>query len=145
LWGHGSCRIPTGCLTEEGIDTYRPLKIRLGNFKKSGNKIIKNKNGMRTDFMYKLGFKTSLKFLKLMVLFIGISCASEENTGSEDFIMPYSENPKYWQYKGEPVLLLGGTDDDNLFQMENLEAHLDELKASGGNFIRNTLSSRDSG
>ena len=24
-------------------------------------------------------------------------------------IQPYSENPFYWQYKGEPVLLLGGT------------------------------------
>ncbi|HLT93895.1 MAG TPA: hypothetical protein VKZ56_05005, partial [Membranihabitans sp.] len=60
-------------------------------------------------------------------------------------IKPFTENPAYWQYKGEPVLLLGATDDDNLFQMKDLEPHLDELVACGGNYIRNTMSYRDPG
>jgi hypothetical protein len=30
-----------------------------------------------------------------------------------DGIRPWDANPRYWQYKGEPTLLLGGTDDDN--------------------------------
>jgi hypothetical protein len=57
-------------------------------------------------------------------------------------IRPYDRNRFYWQYKGEPVLLLGGSDDDNLFQLPNLEQHLDEMRAAGGNYIRNTMSDR---
>ena len=36
----------------------------------------------------------------------------------DDFtgIQPYSENPWYWQYRGEPIILRGGSDDDNMFQ-----------------------------
>jgi hypothetical protein len=68
-----------------------------------------------------------------------------------DRIQPYNENPFYWQYKGEPVLLVGGTDDDNPFnQPEELEpdglaSHLELLQSVGGNYIRNTMSSRDPG
>lgn len=62
-----------------------------------------------------------------------------------DVLRPYKANPAYWQYKGDPVLLLGCTDDDNLFQMEGLEAHLDALAEAGGNYIRNTMSYRDTG
>ena len=43
------------------------------------------------------------------------------------------------------MLLLGATDNDNLFQNENIESHLDSLKAFGGNYIRNTMSDRDLG
>lgn len=53
--------------------------------------------------------------------------------------------PTYFEYKGKPVLLLGGTVDDNLFQIAGLEQHLDLLVASGGNYVRNTMSSRDEG
>ncbi len=42
-----------------------------------------------------------------------------------DRIQPYPQNPFYWQYKGKPVLLLGGSVEDNLFQIPDLEAHLD--------------------
>ena len=49
-----------------------------------------------------------------------------------------AQYPTYFEYKGEPVLLLGGTVDDNLFQMDGLEEHLDLLVASGGNYVRNT-------
>ncbi len=60
-------------------------------------------------------------------------------------LRPFPDNPYYWQYKGEPIILLGGSVEDNLFQIDGLEAHLDLLQASGGNYIRNTLSSRDEG
>lgn len=64
---------------------------------------------------------------------------------SDDGIKPWSENPRYWQYKGKPVLLLGGTDNDNLFQNHNLLSHLDSLEMIGGNTVRNTMSDRDPG
>ena len=57
----------------------------------------------------------------------------------------YSANPAYWQYDGEPILLLGGSKDDNLFQIPALKEHLDLLKSVGGNYVRNTMSSRDQG
>ena len=63
-------------------------------------------------------------------------------------IQPYSGNPTYWQFRGEPVMLLGGSNQDNLFNHPNLgpdglEAHLDLLVSVGGNYVRNTMSSRD--
>jgi hypothetical protein len=57
----------------------------------------------------------------------------------------YRPNPTYWQYDGEPILLLGGSKDDNLFQIPDLKEHLDLLKSVGGNYVRNTMSSRDEG
>jgi hypothetical protein len=59
-----------------------------------------------------------------------------------DRIRPYAANPRYWQYKGAPLWLLGGSKDDNLFQIPDLEAHLDEMAAAGANYIRNTMSDR---
>ena len=59
-------------------------------------------------------------------------------------IRPWSENAWYWEYGGQPTLLLGGTDDDNLFQWpdEELRAQLDLLVSVGGNYVRNTMSDR---
>ncbi len=57
-------------------------------------------------------------------------------------IQPYAQNPSYWQYKGQPVLLLGGSKDDSLFQIPDLREHLEALHAAGGNYIRNTMSDR---
>lgn len=57
-------------------------------------------------------------------------------------IRPYAANPWYWQYKGKPVLLLGGSKDDNLFQIPDLKEHLDEMARAGANYIRNTTSDR---
>lgn len=59
-----------------------------------------------------------------------------------DHIRPYEANPRYWQYQGRPVLLLGGSKDDNLFQIPDLKEHLDEMAAAGANYIRNTMSDR---
>ena len=55
------------------------------------------------------------------------------------------EFPQYWEYGGEPLMLLGGSDEDNLFQLAGLEEQLDLLLSVGGNYVRNTMSSRDSG
>ncbi len=66
-------------------------------------------------------------------------------TKYQDYIQPWSVNPRYWQYKGKPSLLLGGSVEDNLFQIDNLELHLDTLASAGGNYVRCTMSSRDEG
>jgi hypothetical protein len=60
-------------------------------------------------------------------------------------IRPYVRNPFYWQYKGEPIVLIGGSDTDNLFQWtgSKLTDHLDLLVSAGGNYVRNTMSSRN--
>lgn len=62
-------------------------------------------------------------------------------------IQPYTENPWYWQYEGEPVVLIGASDDENLFQWtgKELTDQLDQIVASGGNYVRNTMSDRDEG
>ncbi len=62
-----------------------------------------------------------------------------------DRIRPYAGNPFYWQYRGQPVLLLGGSREDNLFQIPDVVQHLDLLAAVGGNYVRCTMSSRDEG
>jgi hypothetical protein len=76
-----------------------------------------------------------------------LSCIQKNNESSFSEIKPWAKNPYYWEYKSEPIILLGGSDDDNLFQWnrEELKNHLDLLQKFGGNFIRNTMSSRDSG
>ena len=66
---------------------------------------------------------------------------------SVDAIQPYHNNPWYWQYKGAPVMLLGASDRDNLWQWtgEQLTNHLDLLQSVGGNYVRNTMSDRNEG
>ncbi len=57
-------------------------------------------------------------------------------------IRPWPENPYYWEYNGKPILLIGGSKDDNLFQIPDLEEHLEEMVAVGANYVRNTMSDR---
>ncbi len=59
-------------------------------------------------------------------------------------IQHYEKNTYYWQYKGQPVLLIGGSDDDGLFQMPDIKKHLEEIAAVGGNYVRNVMSQRAS-
>jgi hypothetical protein len=85
-------------------------------------------------------------YIFIITLLISGACNLTRTTSVEDqWIKPWPENSFYWQYKGEPVLLLGGTNTDNLFQKDYLETHLDSLQAIGGNYIRNTMSDRDQG
>ncbi|MFH1568971.1 MAG: hypothetical protein ABIL09_13325 [Gemmatimonadota bacterium] len=66
----------------------------------------------------------------------------EPTAPATDRIEPYPPNPRYWQHRGEPVVLLGGSVKDNLFQIPDLAAHLDLLASVGGNYVRNTMSDR---
>ena len=61
--------------------------------------------------------------LCIAVLLVTSLCQADD-TADQKRIQPYPANPFYWQYKGEPVLLLGGSVDDNLFQLFNLEITL---------------------
>ena len=58
-------------------------------------------------------------------------------------IQPYEADPRYWQYKGKPVLLLGGSETDHIFLFEGLKEHLDEMASVGANYVRNTMSQRE--
>lgn len=55
------------------------------------------------------------------------------------------QHPQYWSYQGKTLLLLGGSVEDNLFQIDQLEEHLNMLAEAGGNYVRCTMSSRDQG
>jgi Family of unknown function (DUF6298) len=81
-----------------------------------------------------------LTALAILLVFTGVS--RTDDSKKSPWIQVYKENPRYWQYKGKPVLLLGGSKDDSLFQIPDLKQHLDDLAAVGGNYIRNTMSSR---
>jgi hypothetical protein len=76
--------------------------------------------------------------LSVLLLFGAVAISAEPA------LRPWAENVWYWSYRGQPVLLLGGSDDDNLFQWHERElvAQLDRLAAAGGNVIRNTMSDR---
>jgi len=76
---------------------------------------------------------------------IAIPVLADAPSSASARIQPYPENPRYWQYGGRPVLLLGGSVDDNLFQIPNLTEQLDLLQSVGGNYVRNTMSWRDEG
>jgi hypothetical protein len=60
-------------------------------------------------------------------------------------IQPSQNHPQYWSYRSREILLLGGSVEDNLFQFPYLPAQLDLLVEVGGNYVRNTMSSRDEG
>ncbi len=88
--------------------------------------------------------KYTLHFSFLIFLF-SCSCDNRTDIDTQKGIAIYDANPFYWSYQGQPVLLVGGTKEDNIFQIEDLETHLKLLKSVGGNYIRCTLSSRDPG
>lgn len=79
-------------------------------------------------------------FSLLPVIIIWAGCA-----GNETPIQPWVENPAYWEYHDGPILLLGGSVEDNLFQVPDVEGQLDLLVRAGGNYVRCTMSSRDEG
>lgn len=86
--------------------------------------------------MYRLLLST------MIIASLAIVAHGADSSSINDRIQPSKAHPFYWQYQGEPVLLLGGSADDNLFQLPILAAHLDEMKAVGANYIRNTMSDR---
>jgi len=87
--------------------------------------------------------KLIIKFLAtIAAIFLLITSGQAKN--SSNSIQPWADNLWYWQYKGEPVMLLGASNDDNLFQwpVDILIPHLDSMKAIGANYVRNTMSDR---
>lgn len=73
------------------------------------------------------------------------SCSIGERIDERKGLDISRDHPQYWEYNGEPLLLLGGSDEDNLFQMPGVKRQLDLLASVGGNYVRNTMSSRDTG
>ena len=45
-------------------------------------------------------------------------------------IQIYDKNPRYWQYMGQPVLLLGGSKTDHIFLAEGLKELLAACRKS---------------
>ncbi len=82
--------------------------------------------------------KNEVLLLLASVLLPCLSVAADDGR-----IQPYAKNPRYWQYKGEPVLLLGGSDTDHIFLLDDLKPHLDEMQAIGANYVRCTMSQRE--
>jgi hypothetical protein len=109
---------------------------------------------LKTNFMFQDYKNMSIhKTLIIVFLFIAMTvsgCNSSQGNGPKmvsDRIQPYTENQTYWQYHNQPILLIGGSSDDNLFQhlSPELDNELDRIKEFGGNYVRCTMSSRDSG
>jgi hypothetical protein len=96
-------------------------------------------------FFFKAFFGVFMVFC-LTLIINGCSTAAG-NESTDNRIQPYTSNPSYWQYRNNPVLLLGGSSDDNLFQHTSpgLDRELDRLVKFGGNYVRCTMSARDSG
>ncbi len=71
----------------------------------------------------------------------------QQYTSNKEGIHFYEARSWYWQYEGKPILLKGGSNDDNHYQWtgKKLTDHLDLLASVGGNYIRNTMSDRDPG
>jgi hypothetical protein len=51
-----------------------------------------------------------------LALVIATGLAGVAQADDADRIQPYRANPFDWQYNGKPVVLLGGSDEDNPFQ-----------------------------
>ena len=87
-----------------------------------------------------------LNFLiRLLFITCFLGCNNQSKSGDIKLGIKISNDyPSYWEYNGKPVLLLGGSDDDSLFQWtnEDLIPHLDEMKSVGANYVRNTMSDR---
>jgi hypothetical protein len=81
---------------------------------------------------------------------IEMTSSSRVATGNRetDRIQPWSKDQRYWQYRGEPILLIGASNEDNLFNHpdlppDGLVSHLAAIADAGANYVRNTMSSRD--
>ncbi len=77
------------------------------------------------------------------LMLIGLSCWGQNNRiGQESRIKPFVKNPAYWQYMGQPVMLLGANATDSPYLLPDQEAYYNELSDLGGNFTRYNLKQR---
>ena len=79
----------------------------------------------------------------VLALFSLLARSSSAHDTNAERIQPWPENPRYWQYKGQPVMLLGGSKTDHIFLLDDLEPHLDEIQEVGANYVRCTMSQRE--
>ncbi|MGO9111158.1 MAG: putative collagen-binding domain-containing protein [Thermoguttaceae bacterium] len=77
----------------------------------------------------------------------GVAGAVAAETTAAGGIAVYSGNPFYWQYRGKPVLLLGGStaptvqsNDEGMFHWPDAVEALERLRAAGGNYVRCLMS-----
>ena len=88
----------------------------------------------------------SRRVVSLLVILLFVNAVALSAGLAKERIRPYKPNPFYWEYDGKAVLLIGGSDEDNLFNNPDLMMkNLETLKKCGGNYIRCTLSCRDEG
>jgi len=86
-----------------------------------------------------------MPILTAILLFAACQTQPRQIPASE-FITIDPNSPWYWNYKGETILLLGLSWQDNLFNHPTrLEEHLDVIQQAGGNYLRNTMSHRNVG
>jgi len=83
------------------------------------------------------------RFVTVIAIVISNAMLAPANDNNANRIRPYAENPRYWQYNGKPVMLLGGSKTDHIFLLDGLQTHLDEIQAVGANYVRNTMSQRE--
>ncbi len=102
---------------------------------------VRQSAGTRGPSLYQLHLQDRWR----TVVGVGIAVQGAIMVSDNGRIRPYAENPFYWQYQGKPVMLLGGSREDNLFQIPGLDEHLDLLARVGGNYIRNTMDDCDEG
>ncbi|MGA2253208.1 MAG: DUF6298 domain-containing protein [Thermoguttaceae bacterium] len=89
-----------------------------------------------------------ITFVACMVaLASGVAGAAAAETPASGGIAVYSGNPFYWQYRGRPILLLGGStapavqaNDEGMFHWPDAVEALDRLRAAGGNYVRCLMS-----
>lgn len=86
-----------------------------------------------------------LPFYIIVFFFLSCNTGDDLNFSQAEGLQVSKSNKWYWSYNGKNVLLLGGSVEDNLFQVPAVTNHLDLLKRVGGNYVRCTMSSRDSG
>ncbi len=84
------------------------------------------------------------RLLTIIFLIFAAACKSEKAKKGNKLIVDISEDTNtYFSVNGIPQPLIGGSNNDNIFQDHPVEPQLDTLIKYGGNFIRCTLSSRD--
>jgi hypothetical protein len=94
----------------------------------------------RFSFSSRLIAVPALVLLWMSGAFSPFALASEGEGGP---IRPYEANPFYWEFRGEPIMLIGASNYHNIFQRPDLVEHLERLRDAGGNYVRNTMASRE--
>ena len=90
-----------------------------------------------------IGVTHWFRFVALMGIVLSHGLLTLAASRRSEGLRPYEKNPRYWQYQGKPVMLLGGSQTDHIFLYDDLQSHLDEIQAVGANYVRNTMSQRE--